>query len=87
MKKRVQGSLTARCTKDRLMPTVLSRNQRGVAARKESVQIIVDAERRNSAATVGARATVTVEDEARIESEEVRIVCRVCFGIIFVKIV
>ena len=40
------------------MPTVLSRNQRGVAARKESVQRIVD-----SAATVGARATVTVEDE------------------------
>jgi hypothetical protein len=63
-KKRVQGSLTARCTNTRLMPTVLSRNQRGVAARKESVQRIVDAGRRNSAATVGARATVTVEDEA-----------------------
>ena len=46
------------------MPTVLSRNQRGVAATKESVQRIVDAGRRNSAATVGARAMVTVEDEA-----------------------
>ena len=86
-KKKVQESLTARCTKGRLMPTVLSRNQRGVSARKESVQRIVDAERRNSAATVGACATVTVEDEARIDSEEVTIVCRVCFGILFVKIV
>jgi hypothetical protein len=63
-KKRVQGSLTARCTNNRLMPTVLSKNQRGVAARKETAQRIVDAGRRNSAATVGARATVTVEDEA-----------------------
>jgi hypothetical protein len=42
----------------------LSRNQRGVAARKECVQRIVDAGRRNSAATVGARAMVTVENEA-----------------------
>jgi hypothetical protein len=63
-KERVQGSLTAKCTNTRLMPTVLSRNQRGVAATKESVQRIVDAGRRISAATVGARATVTVEDEA-----------------------
>ena len=63
-KERVQGSLTARCTNTTLKPTVLSRNQRGVAATKESVQRIVDAGRRNSAATVGARATVTVEDEA-----------------------
>ena len=63
-KERVQGSLTAKCTNTRLMPTVLSRNQRGVAATKESVQRIVDAGRRNSAATVDARATVTVEYEA-----------------------
>ncbi len=45
----------------------------------------MDAERRNSAATVGARATVTVEDDARIDSEQVTTVCRVCF--LFVKIV
>ncbi len=47
------------------MQTILSRNQRGVAARNETVWPIVDAGGRNSAGTVGAPATVTVEDEVR----------------------
>jgi hypothetical protein len=65
IKGKVEGSLTARCMNVRLMQIVISRNQRGVATRKETVQRIVNAGRKNSAATVGAPAMVPVEDEAR----------------------
>ena len=65
MRKEVLGSLTAKCISFRLRKRVLSRNQRNVAARIGTVQLIVAARGKNSAATVGAPAMVTVEDELR----------------------